>query len=886
MPAARRPRTLRVWAALACVGTVAACGQGPSGAYVPPSSGSSSSSGGSSGAAPSSNLIVSVVGLNSGGSFVLKDNAGDSYTISTRGSSTLKTRLAAGAAYTLEISTQPTQQFCNVQNAAGTTGSADANNISIACAQVLAGGSGAVPASGGTVSTTAADVQAPQGASLQPQNVTITTMAPPAGLPAVFTAVGAAVDVSIDQPTMLNAPLLVTVRYDASVVSSESNLAVVHYNTTSSRYEPAAIVSQDTTAHTFTIATRVFSPFVVVQFAPATAEPASFMVKNFSPEQNGWNIVNTGSYFSPGGNCFGMSAYAIWFFNNESVPLYGFFPTTPNPSIALIVASRAQMAEAQYEQNVNNVYAGNLSPADKAKFMRVYMAAFNDPQVLIMWDANQKSGHAAVLYGYDSTGFIFYDTNYPRESQTVGFDGTKFAAYSIYTQFTFAPSESLGRLEDYAQLTSDAEDGFVDSAHITVTSPDVSETITSAPVQLAGSFAAGLDPAALLVVIAAGSDTATTLATQPGPFSVTLSAPLLGPSTEVLLAGTNITGEANWYPKSDTFIFDMIYEPPTAITPGNPSVVAGSQSVFTANVPATLPSSATYQWTLAGDGSIGSIGIINTGTEPSVTYTAPKSPGGTATLTVQILDAQGNVLSSGSTGLTVGATNGCFDITGFMAQAGSTYTTTTQDTGTGDTTRTSYVVKGAVAFNDPPYTSSAIEVDTTISYEDTGIPVTDILQQFYSNPSSGPWLQYGDTETSTVVSSDGSSSTNVDTLLLAPPVPYQLNVMNPGQTVTITKSGTVTNVTSGGAPIALEDEAIWTYVGQETLTVPAGTFKTCHFTMTDTSDAGTSTDYWLTVGTSITVKQEDVTIVPGAQPSVDTQQATAVTLNGQAYTGP
>jgi hypothetical protein len=882
MPEVRRLRMFRVWAALAFVGTVAACGHGPSGTYVPPPSGSSSSSGGSSGVAPSSSLIVSVVGLNSGGSFVLKDNAGDSYTISTRGSSTLKTHLAAGAAYTLEISTQPTQQFCNVQNAAGTAGSSAASNISIACAQVLVGGSGAIPASGGTVSTAAADVKAPPGASLQPQNVTITTLAPPAGLPPVFTAVGAAVDVSIDQPTMLNAPLLVTVPYDASVVSSESNLAVVHYNTTSSRYEPAAIVSQDTTAHTFTIATRVFSPFVVVQFAPATAMPASFMVKNFSPKKNGWNIENTGDYFSPGGDCFGMSAYAIWFFNNESVPLYGFFPTTPDPSIAVIVASRAQMAEAQYELNVANNYVGNLSPADNAKFMRVYMAAFNDPQVLIMLDAAKQSAHAAVLYGYNSTGFIFYDTNYPGMSQTVGFNGSKFAAYGIFTQYSFAPSESLGRLEDYAQLTSDAEDGFIHSGHITVTSPDVSETITSAPVQLAGSFAAGLDPTAVLIAF---TPDATTIATQPGPFSVTLSAPLLGPSTEVLLAGTNLTAEANWYPKSDTYIFDMIYEPPTAVAPGNPTVVAGSQTVFTAEVPATLPSTATYQWTLAGDGSIGSTAVVNTGAEATITYAAPKSAGGSATLTVQILDAQSNVLSSGSTSLMVDVDNGCFNITGFMAHMGSTYTTTSQDTGTGDTTQTSSIVKGAVAFNDPPYTSSAIEVDTTMSYEDTGVPVTDILQQFYSNPSSGPWLQYGDTDTSTVVSSDGSSSTNVDTFLWAPPVPYQLNVMNPGQTVTITKSGTVTDVTSGAAPIAAEDEAIWTYVGQETVTVPAGTFKTCHFTTTDTSDPATSTDYWLTLGTSIPVKQVDTTI-PDGQPSTDTQVATAVTLNGQPYTGP
>src|SRR5262249_43501217 len=155
--------------------------------------------------------------------FVVQDGAGGQYTISSTGMITLKTSLSSGAAYALSVTTQPTNQFCNIQNASGTAGSSTASNASIACAQLLAGGSGSIPSAGGSFSSAVADVVVPAGASLQPQNIAIATIAPPAGIPAAFVPVGAAVDVSVDQPAALNAPLLVTLRYDASIVSDESN---------------------------------------------------------------------------------------------------------------------------------------------------------------------------------------------------------------------------------------------------------------------------------------------------------------------------------------------------------------------------------------------------------------------------------------------------------------------------------------------------------------------------------------------------------------------------------------------------------------------------------------------------------------------------------------
>ena len=592
-------------------------------------------------------LAVQINGLNSGASLELTDTQGDQLTVSASGAFTFQVKAGAGTAYAFSIAAQPTGEFCNLQNGSGTLGSATPS-VTIACAQLLAGGTGLAAAAGGTVTSAAADVMVPAGASLTAQNVTVTTVAPPTGMPTALVPIGAAIDVVLDQPTKLNAPLIVTLRYDASVVTDESNLAVVHYNTSTNKYEPTTILAQDTTAHAFTIASRVFSPFVVVSYDPATAIPASHMVSNFSPQNNGWNINNDFAYyFSPGGVCLGMSAYAIWYFENVKGNLNGAFPTSGSPNVAEVLAIRAMLAQSQYWGVQSLIYENMLGAEQVAKLMKFNLSVFDKPLILSL--ASPGHGHASVLYGYDDAGFIFYDVNFQNEVHRISFDGTSFGTYENYYIFGYDAAESLGRTEDFSELTAEANAGFTNSQYISVSSPDVTAPITAAPIMLTGTLATGLDPQTQLIAYIPGTTEdlqPVILASAPGSYSYAISAPMLGTSTIVLLAGIQIDQQNDWYPNSAAYFFNMNFQSDTQVIADVQPLQPNQQTSVKAVTVGTAPMNSLYQWTLTGAGSIG-YSATETTFDPQISYSAPNGPG-TDTLVVKIFSPDGTAVSTGT----------------------------------------------------------------------------------------------------------------------------------------------------------------------------------------------------------------------------------------------
>lgn len=535
-------RLLALWhfaRVAALSGLLAACGGGGSDSVTPPPAPTTHTVGGTvTGLAASTTLQVA--------------NGTDLVAISAAGGFTLPTPLTAQQAYTVTVSQQPTGQFCNVANGSGTVASQNIVNIVVACAKTFAGGTGTLAAAGGAVSTAAADVVAPSGASLKQQTVTVTSIAPPAGLPATLNPIGAAIDVAIDQPDVLNAPFLITLRYDAAAVSDEDQLAVVHYNTALHRYEPVTIVKQDKTAHSFQIEARSFSPFLVAAFS-ALGLPASHSVSNFTPANNGWNIQNFGSYYSSGGNCLGMSGYATWFFANNAAALSGKYSATGNPSIAQLVAARAHLAQSQYWAQKSNTYLSGLGKPATALLMKTYLALFDQPLILLLGQ-NGSPRHASVLYGYDSNGFQFYDVNVVGAAQNVAFDGTNWGTYAGYNSFSYVAIPSLGRTEDFARLTTQAEGGFTTSSLIAVTSPTASQQITGHSVALTGTLSGSLNSNASMIAYVKGVPQL--IASTTGAFSATLPIST-GDNTIVLFAGVDLSLQSNWYANAATLILDV-----------------------------------------------------------------------------------------------------------------------------------------------------------------------------------------------------------------------------------------------------------------------------------------------------------------------------------------
>jgi uncharacterized protein YfaP (DUF2135 family) len=497
-------------------------------------------------------LMRSLTGLAAGGSVVLA-NGDARLTLTAARTFEFSGDLADRTAYVVTVVTQPPGQFCNVARGSGTVAGAAVSNIAVACARVLAGGSGTVTSAGGTVSTAALDMTIPQAASLAAQTVTVTSIVPPAGLPAALTPVGMALDVNVSQADKLNAPVLMTIRYDDAAVVNEDDLAVVHFNTSTRRYEPVTVLAQDKTANTFKIESRTFSPFAVV--AMASPLPASHSVTNFSAVSNGWNIDNFGSYFSPGGNCLGMSGYAAWYFGNRAGTLNSKFSAVGSveTSIAGLVSARAHLAQSQYWAQKSNTYLASLGNASTARLMRVYLALLDQPIILLL-GANGSPRHASVLYGYDANGFRFYDVNQQGAAQSVSFDGTNWGTYGGYNSFGFVALPSLGRTEDFAQLTTEAEGGFASSALIAVTTPRANQQVAARQINLAGSLSGALNSSRSLVTYVQGVPQQVPVTS--GNFSATLPVST-GQNTVVLFAGVDIANQSNWFRNAATRIINI-----------------------------------------------------------------------------------------------------------------------------------------------------------------------------------------------------------------------------------------------------------------------------------------------------------------------------------------
>lgn len=513
----------------------------------------------------------------------------------------------------------PTTYTLTAKNAAGSR---------IATATVTV----AVSADGGTISDGQVTITVPPSTAIGQVDFHMARIPTPDGLPVGVKTVGKAVEIGVaaGQEGNLNAPVQITVPYDSSVVANTDKLAVLHYNAARGSYEPVTMLAQDDVNHTVTFDTRIFSPFQVVDTS-AVQMPSSYLVPNFTPIQNGWQIQNFGSYFSYGGNCLGMSAYATWFFRNRpSETLFGKYSAgsttatkVDKASIAAILVQRAMLAQSQYWAGISNNMVTNLGSAQIANQMKSALINRGEPAILLLYGVDKntgdKIGHASVLYGFDVNGFIFYDVNFPGEVQTISWDGFKFGHYNKpgysfdFNSFSYLAMPSLGRTEDFAALTVEAESGFKLSGMLHVSTPVQDDQVIVSPtnwhVNLSGTVDIA-DATSLLVFSKAGMPP---ISIQNGVFSAEI--PIFpGENTITLLTGSKIdnSGQSGWYPNSACYILSIHgLTPPNSlkfetnpasyfvgatIPPNNPSFRGGAPSAFSVN-PA-LPSGLVLDPTL------------------------------------------------------------------------------------------------------------------------------------------------------------------------------------------------------------------------------------------------------------------------------------------------
>jgi uncharacterized protein YfaP (DUF2135 family) len=395
-----------------------------------------------------------------------------------------------------------------------------------------------------------------EGGSIRAEDVTITIRAQtladdvqftvsevdaPATLPTGLTQVGSAIDISVgaSDHVKINGPVKFTVQYDDTDMADETKLLVLHHDATLG-YQAVRILSQDTTANTISFESRSFSPFVLALvdlILPTEVDTG------FTATSDGWNIDNFGSYFSPNGNCLGMSGYATWFYaGRSSENLNGKFDS----SVASFTAMRAHLAQSQSWAIRDWREEQLLSEAQVVTLMKAFLYFTNQPLILTM-GVDGSPRHASVVYGYDADNFYFYDVNDRDTQQTLSYTASAFGTYGSYNSFGFVALPSLGRTEDFEDLTVEAEAGFTTSSLISLTAPTAGQQINAHNTDLTGSLSGSLNSSAQLLANVKG--VWQTVPVTSGSFDVDIPVSY-GDNTIILLAGVPISNQSNWYKNS------------------------------------------------------------------------------------------------------------------------------------------------------------------------------------------------------------------------------------------------------------------------------------------------------------------------------------------------
>jgi hypothetical protein len=237
------------------------------------------------------------------------------------------------------------------------------------------------------------------------------------------------------------------------------------------------------------------------------------------------------------------------------------------------------------------------------------------------------------------------------------------------------------------------------------------------------------------------------------------------------------------------------------------------------------------------------------------------------------------------TGGPTGPNNGCYDLALHDA-TGTRIVVVMQHSGMSSGTQTmDWLVKGPKTFE----TQSAIETEFRLSGTMTteGQAASfDITSTSYGRATgSAEFTNYGSQSSNTTSAPGGFTSTSATKTVYTPPWVTRIFGLAVGQSTTESSTSAITTTTTVSAPgvslppstttITTDSTMTTKFVGREQVTVPAGSYNTCKFEITNAGVTGTTTS-WVIDGKGIPVKGS--TTVGSTQ---QTHEATSVMLNGQ-----
>lgn len=304
---------------------------------------------------------------------------------------------------------------------------------------------------------------------------------------------GKAITIHTDGQTTFEEPLRITIPFP----DDGNTIPVPYYVQTNGALEPCQVIAVDHTNHTLTFETFHASLFTWL-WAYLTGEGGH---TTYSPAVDGFQIVNFGSIYNPGGECFGMCAFEQWFFNTRGGGLYPkYMQNIPVPAGGTvkgqnIIATRAHTSVSRlwttYVPKVSQQY--NLTPAERFAAIANIIDNTARPTILYLSGNPNSSGtHAVLAYDHNASGTLaINDPNYPGTIRNAQLENNTFT-YPPYQSITVIGNGSF-RAESFQHIYEDAESGFSGNgaAQVDVESHQDGQHVTERTISLAGRIESG-----------------------------------------------------------------------------------------------------------------------------------------------------------------------------------------------------------------------------------------------------------------------------------------------------------------------------------------------------------------------------------------------------------
>ncbi len=254
---------------------------------------------------------------------------------------------------------------------------------------------------------------------------------------------------------------------------------------------PAQLVSLDAANHRFSFQTFHASWYTWIWESLADLTGYGTNSTGYSPAADGMKIVNRGSVFNRGGECFGMTSFSLWYFMTHKAD-GNFYPRFMNvlgqesdgtPITGQnVIATRSFISIAQqwntYYSNLAWTQQGALTQA--ARYAAIVNAIQNTdkPVLIYLAHADRSAGaHSVLAYAYNTISgtLSIYDPNQPAKVNSIHYSlaAKTFSPYGGYDFITYSGDGSLRLQENYQHIYDDARANFAGSnkAQIDLTSP-------------------------------------------------------------------------------------------------------------------------------------------------------------------------------------------------------------------------------------------------------------------------------------------------------------------------------------------------------------------------------------------------------------------------------